>query len=70
MATQLLSDYRSPRSASVRNRNNREVMIVPFETDDISQFRDSLEAATLIYGLEPNFASDAYITSDLTDPDI
>lgn len=49
------------------NRKNREIAILPYENYDISQFRDSLEAAALTYRLEPNFAVDVYVTSDLSD---
>ncbi len=48
-------------------RKNREVTILSYEGHDISQFRDSLESAAILYGLEPNFASDAFITSDISE---
>jgi len=48
-------------------RRNREVTILAYEGYDISQFRDSLESAVILYGLEPNFASDAFITSDISE---
>lgn len=52
-------------TASSKSRR-REIAILPFETYDLSEFRDSLEAAAVMYGLEPNFASDAYLTSDFS----
>ncbi len=52
-------------TASSKPRS-REIAILPFETYDLSEFRDSLEAAAVMYGLEPNFASDAYLTSDFS----
>lgn len=54
-------------SGKLTTRKNREVTILPFEGCDISQFRDSLDAAVMMYGLEPNFSSDAYVTSDISD---
>jgi archaemetzincin len=50
-----------------RFRKNREVTILSYDGYDISQFRDSLESAVMLYGLEPNFASDAFITSDVSE---
>lgn len=47
--------------------SNREIAILPLENYDLSPIRDSLEVAALMYGLEPRFALDAYITSDISD---
>jgi archaemetzincin len=47
-------------------RSNREISIIPFETYDLTEFRDSLEAAALMFNLLPNFSTDAFITSDLS----
>lgn len=57
----------SEKSFTVSSKSRRrEIAILPFETYDLSEFRDSLEAAAVMYGLEPNFASDAYLTSDFS----
>jgi predicted Zn-dependent protease len=49
-----------------RGARKRQISIVPFETYDLSEFKDSLEAAALLYGLEPNFSTESFITSDLS----
>lgn len=50
-----------------RPRISRQIAILPFENMDFSQFRESLEAAALICGLEPSFASDFYLTCDVSE---
>jgi archaemetzincin len=62
--TQWLSEESS--TAPVKS-HNREITILPFETFNLSEFRDSLEAAAILYGLQANFASDAFLTSDLSE---
>ena len=64
MVTQLLSDLTSP----VKIKGSKgQITIIPFETYDLSGFRDSLDAASIIFDLEPNFSSDAFITSDFSE---
>jgi archaemetzincin len=55
------------RTAASSSRKNREVTILGYEGYDISQFRDSLESAVILFGLEPNFASDVLVTSDVSE---
>lgn len=45
----------------------KQIAILPFENMDFSQFRESLEVAGLICGLEPTLASDFYITCDVSE---
>ena len=49
-----------------KNRN-RILAIIPFETSDLSQFKDPLEAAAIMYRLDPVFLSDVYLTSDVSE---
>ncbi|MHB1909955.1 MAG: hypothetical protein ACYCQJ_13950 [Nitrososphaerales archaeon] len=49
-----------------KNRN-RILAIIPFETSDLSQFKDPLEAAAIMYRLDPIFLSDVYLTSDVSE---
>ncbi len=52
------------------NSRKREIAIVPFESFDLREIKDSLEAAALLYGLEPVFSSDAYLTASLSDAEL
>ena len=45
----------------------RQIAIIRFENADYSQFKDSLQAAALIYGLEPTFSTDVRLTGDLSE---
>lgn len=50
-----------------RARTSNQIAILPFENVDFFQFRESLEAAALIYGLEPTLVSEFYLTCDASD---
>ena len=50
----------------MRARRARQIAILRFENADYSQFRDSLQAAALIYGLEPTFPTDIQLTVEIS----
>lgn len=50
-----------------KKRTAKQIAILPFENVDCFQFRESLEAAALIYGLEPTLVSEFYLTCDSSD---
>ncbi len=50
-----------------RFRAGNQIAIVPFENLNFSQFKESLDAAAIIYDLEATFQSDFYLTCDISD---
>ena len=46
---------------------SNQLIITPFENADLSQFRDSLDAAAKLCRLEPVFSNDLYFTYPLTE---
>ncbi len=58
-------EFQDTRKRKFAARN--QIAILPFENMNFSQFRESLDAASLIFGLEATFLSDFYLTCDASE---
>ena len=56
----------SPDARERKFRARNQIAIVPFENMDFSQFKESLDAAAVICGLDATFHSDFYLTCDIS----